>query len=231
MLILRAWRRVATLSLIVLAITLRAEPASAFWLLGFSTADTQPAGTAGFIGGTGGQLTEASSKLSFTPYLAHAGLRLGLWDGVDVGYRLCTVALPYNTGGPTLGGQLDVKLRLTTATAPTGFALGVSGANAFVDFSGQQSVAWSPGAYFILSHGVGARVTASIEGRYVYTWVPGPDNQLHAAGGSAGLKIDLHPGLSIRPEVGFFDFVGTINGQPANGWGLQYGAVLAARVW
>lgn len=229
-------RRSAGLRFAALALALlSATPARAFWLLGFSTAATQTPGTAGFIGGTGGQLTVVQDKASFTPYLAHAGLRLGILDDLDVGYRLCTVALPYNAGGPVLGGQLDVKLRLTALTSRWAFAVGASGANAFLQFAGATSTAWSPGAYAILSHPLSRRIDWALDARYVRSYVEpsgnAPAGLLDAVGGSAGLKIDLLPHVAVRPELGLFDFMGTIHGEAANGWGLQYGAVLSAQAW
>ncbi len=218
---------------LLLALPLLAFPARAraFWLLGFSSAETQPPGTAGFIGGTGGQLTEVRGALSYTPFLAHAGLRVGLLPDLDIGYRLTTVALPYNEGGPTLGGQLDLKLRLTPEGAAWRFAVGADGALAWLDFAGSSELAWSPVGFALLTHALGRGVDGSLEARYAYTAVPGPGNDLHAIGGSAGLKIDLGAGAALRPELGAFDFVGQLRGATANGWGVQYGAVLSARAW
>ncbi len=206
-------------------------PAQAFWLLGFSTAETQPAATAGFIGGTGGQLTVVDGKTSFTPYLAHAGLRVGILDWLDAGYRLCTVSLPYNEEGPTLGGELDVKARWTPRSWPVQAAVGAVFANAYLDFQGQSSLAYSPGAFLLASRAFGPSLTGTVEARYAYSWVPTTGNQLHAIGGSLGLAIALGKGVSVRPEIGAFDFVGTLGGAPANGLGVQFGAVLAARAF
>ncbi|MHB8418662.1 MAG: hypothetical protein ACYDCL_11330 [Myxococcales bacterium] len=224
-------RRSAVLLPLLLLLLSWAAPARAFWLLGFSTADTQPQWTGGFIGGTGGQLTFVGDKLSFTPFLAHAGLRVGLTDWLDVGYRLCTVTLPYNQGGPVLGGQLDFKARWTPRTWAVQSAVGADFANAYLDLAGQPSVAWSPGAYLLVSRALSKKLTGTLEARYAYVWVPGASNELHSIGGSAGLAIALSPTVSVRPELGAFDFVGSIHGAPANGVGLQYGAVLAARAF
>ncbi len=224
------WRRLAGAAL-ALGLALVPGQARAFWLLGFSTAETQAPWTGGFIGGTGGQITWVGGKLSFTPYLAHAGLRLGLTDWLDAGYRLCTVAMPYNEGGPTLGGQLDVKARWTPRAWRVQSAVGATFANAYLDLAGTSSLAYSPGAYAIVSRPFGQTVTGSLEARYAYTWLPGVESELHAIGGSVGMAIALGRGVSVRPEIGAFDFIGRIHGASESGLGLQYGAVLAARAF
>ena len=232
-------RKWLVLLAVVLCQAVPAGQAHAFWLLGFSTADTQAPGTAGFIGGTGGQLTfvnaNGNSNSNYTPYLAHAGIRFGLWDGFDLGYRLCTVALPYNANGPSLGGELDVKWRLSGPQDPWRFAVGAGFANSFLDNMDSTATAWSPGAFFILTTALAPGTDISFESRYAYTWVDRfngfGNNSLNAFGESVGLKMDIKPGLSARPEVGLFRFLGDIGGQSNDGWGFQYGIVLAARAW
>jgi len=78
-----------------------------------------PEGRFAAIAGTGGQYSSVGSpqRNSFTPFLPHAGLRYGFADGWDVGYRLTQVALPYSGVGPSLGGEIDVKRRLTAPRA------------------------------------------------------------------------------------------------------------------
>lgn len=102
---MRAWKTLAILITTLLAIGFLAPPARAFWLLGFSTADTLPSGHVGFIAGTGGQFSDVGhpKETSFTPFLPHAGIRLGLTERIDVGYRLTQVALPFSSVGPSLG--------------------------------------------------------------------------------------------------------------------------------
>ncbi|MHB1844172.1 MAG: hypothetical protein ACYCWW_04975 [Deltaproteobacteria bacterium] len=221
--------------LLLTFVALAPGSARAFWLLGFSTAETQPPWSGSFIGGTGGQLTVVDGVTSYTPFLAHAGLRVGILNDLDVGYRLTTVALPYNQGGPVLGSQLDAKLRITPEGASWRFAAGLDGAFAYLDFTGTNEAAYSPGTYAILSHRLRSGVDGSLEGRYAYTLVPqangNPANDLHAIGGSAGLKIELGKGTALRPEIGLFDFVGHIAGRAADGFGLQYGAVFSALAW
>lgn len=213
--------------------------AGAFWLLGFSTADTQAPGTGSFIGGTGGQLTSVSlssgARPSFTPYLAHAGIRLGILRDVDIGYRLCTVPLPYNLSGPSLGGEVDLKWRLSPVDSAWRLAVGAGMANAYLDFVGINTLAWSPGAFVLVTRTVNDKLDLTAQTRSVYTWArpvsQGAGNSVTALGESVGVKLALSESTSVRPEVGLFRFLGSLGGGSANGWGFQYGAVLSARVW
>ncbi len=211
-----------------------AAPADAFWLLGFSTAQTLGPGEVGVISGTGGQFTTAGHppRDSFTPALAHAGLRVGLVDRLDVGYRLVTVPLPFGVVGPTLASAVDLKLRLTPAGAGWPVALVAGGAAAYLALDGQDRWAWSPGAALVLSRDLRDGLTLTVNARYLYAAIPdGPggagSNEVQIAGGSASARIALRPGLAVIPELGLFRAVGRLRGAPADGLGLQYGAVLA----
>ncbi len=209
-------------------------PVYAFWLLGFSTADTVPAGHVGFITGTGGQLTDVGhpKEASFTPFLTHAGLRLGLTDRVDIGYRLTQVALPFTSVGPTLGGEVDLKLRLMDLADMWQAALVIGGAYSFLQISGQSESAWSPGMDLMISRELGPGLWLITELRYVYTAIPtGPggvaQNYLNAVGPDLGFKIAFTPQVSLVPEIGLFDFIGRLERRNASGLGFQYGAVLS----
>lgn len=211
--------------------------ARAFWLLNFQTAATLPPGGAGFIGGTGGQFTSVGSppRASFTPFLAHAGIRVGLIDRLDAGYRLCTVALPYSSAGPTLGEETDLKFQLTPSNAS--WQVGIIGGvgYAYLLLSGQSRDAWAPGANLIVSRAVSSRIDLSWNFRYVDTFISsgpgGPGaNQVQAYGGGMGIKVALGPTLAVLPEVGAFDFRGRLSGVPVDGYGFQYGVVLSARI-
>jgi len=212
------------------------RPAAAFWLLGFSTADTLSPGDFSAIAGTGGQYSSVGnpSHSSFTPFLAHAGLRVGLADGWDVGYRLTPVALPFASAGPTLGGEIDVRHRLTPADSAWQAAVVVGAAYAYLDLSGQSRSAWSPGVDLMVSRAITPRYTAISELRYVYTAIPTASggegaNHLNATGVDLGVRIGLTRTVSLVPEVGVFDFAGRLTSRSANGIGVQYGAVLAFR--
>ena len=224
-------------------LALLCAPARAFWLLGFSPAETTPAGTLSFISGTGGQLTTSgpASKLNYTPSLSHAGIRLGLTDSLDAGYRLVQVALPFSAAGPTLASEVDVKWRLTDPSSTWQAAFVPTLAYGYVLLNGVSRDAWSPGADLVLSRCVdwrGARVFTEL--RYLYAAVgsaPGGSSgtYLHAAGNDWGMKIPLTPDISLVPEAGLFDFIGRNMGARANGVGFQYGAVLSVtglpRLW
>jgi hypothetical protein len=223
--------------LLLASVALFPAPARAFWLLGFSTADTLPPGGIGAIAGTGGQYSRVGSPAtsSFTPFLAHAGFRLGVTDGFDIGYRLAQVALPFPKVGPTLGSEIDGRLRLTPAQAPWQASFVVGVAYSYLEIADVSKNAWSPGADLMLSHAFSPRYALISELRYVYTEItdaPGgaAGNHLHAAGGDLGAKITFTPSVSLIPEVGLFDFSGNLGGRSANGFGFQYGAVLSFRL-
>ena len=228
-------RRFLTLALVA-GVVLIPRPAAAFWLLGFSTADTLPPGGFAAIAGTGGQYSSVGnpSRSSFTPFLPHAGLRVGLADGWDIGYRLTQVALPFSSVGPSLGGEIDVKHRLTPADSVWQAAVVVGAAYSYLDLSGQSKSAWSPGVDFVVSRAITPRYAAISELRYVYTAVPtaaGGEgaNHLSATGIDLGLRIGLTGTVSVVPEVGLFDFAGRLTNRGASGIAAQYGAVLAFR--
>jgi hypothetical protein len=215
-------------------VLLSARSASAFWLLGFSTADTLPPGHIGFIAGTGGQFADVGrpKKTSFTPFLAHAGIRLGLTDRIDVGYRLTQTAIPFSSAGTTLGGEADVKYRLTPAGETWQAAIVAGGAYGYLDLEGENREAWSPGIDLMASRKLNSRFFLLTELRYVYTAIPTAPggisgNYLHAIGPDLGLKIGLTPQISLVPETGLFDFIGRFQRKDASGLGYQYGVVLA----
>jgi hypothetical protein len=210
--------------------------ADAFWLLGFSTADTLPAGDFAAIAGTGGQYSSVGDprRSSFTGFLPHAGIRVGITDGLDIGYRLTQVALPFSSVGPSLGGEIDLKYRLTPADSPWQVALVGGMAYSYLEISGQSRDAWSPGIDLVVSHVLSPTYAAITEFRYVYTAIPSAvggqgGNHLNAAGMDLGMRIRINDRVSLVPEVGLFDFAGQMSGRGANGIGAQYGAVLAFR--
>lgn len=231
-----AWRALATA--LAAALVLIPSQARAFWLLGFSSADTLPPGAFGAIAGTGGQLTSVGhpEKTSFTPFLAHAGFRLGVADGWDIGYRLVQAPLPFSSVGPSLGGELDGRYRLTAADAPWQASVVAGAAYSYLEISGVSKNAWSPGVDLMLSHVLTPKYTFISEIREVYTEVTsGPGgaahNYVNAAGADIGMKIALTPTVSLVPEMGLFNFTGSLLGRNANGIGFQYGAVLSFRLW
>ena len=174
------------------------------------------------------------SRANFTPFLAHAGLRYGVADGWDVGYRLATVALPYYSVGPSLGGEIDVKHRLTAKTSPWQVSLVGGVGYSYLAISGHSRSAWSPGADIVFSHALSRRTKMFSEIRYVYTSIPtatggGAANHFQAFGPGLGLKTMLTKAVSLSPEVGVFDFTGRLAAAQADGVGFQYGAVLGFR--
>ena len=212
--------------------------ASAFWLLGFSDANTLPAEALGMIAGTGTQYSKVGNppKSSSTIFLPHAGFRLGLSDNVDIGYRLTQVALPYSSVGPSLGSEIDLKYRFTKPDSVWQAAFVAGAAYALLDISGQSKNAWSPGVDLIVSKALNEKYTFISELRYVYTAIPTapggePGNNVTALGTDIGLKIKLTDQVSLIPELGIFDLRGSLIGRNANGFAVQAGAVLSVRVW
>lgn len=209
------------------------RPAAAFWLLGFAPADTLPEGRFAAIAGTGGQYSSVGSpqRNSFTPFLPHAGLRYGFADGWDVGYRLTQVALPYSGVGPSLGGEIDVKRRLTAPGSTWQAAIVLGAAYSYLDIAGASKSAYSPGIDLVVSRTLTPKATLISELRYVYTAIPSATggakgNYVHAAGVDLGARFSLTHTVSVTPEVGVFDFAGGLRGRTANGVAAQYGAVL-----
>ncbi len=218
----------------VLCVLLAPAPAQAFWLLGFAPAQTISPGTLGFISGTGGQFSRVGdpAKSSFTPSLAHAGLRLGLTDRLDVGYRLCTVPLPFNSVGPSLGSEIDAKFRLTNPEDRWQTSFVLSGAYAYLAIAGQSKNAWSPGADVVLSREMNRRLNFFSELRYVYTAIPSApqganSNYVHAFGPAVGAKFSWTSEVAVVPEIGVFNFQGRLAGKAADGFAAQYGVVFS----
>ncbi len=206
--------------------------ASAFWLLNFGTASTLSPGDWGFIGGTGGQYTLVYEQSNFTPSLAHAGIRIGLLNGLDIGYRLTALAMPYNSVGPTLGSAVDIKWRVTQANALWQFCVIAGVGYAYLNLLNKPRSAYAPGVAISLTHKIFDKDYITFNGRYVDTYFPiaaGGENanKLQAIGGSVGFKIPLGDVISLMPEAGLFNFQGKIANQTYNGFGFQYGAVLS----
>ena len=203
------------------------------WLLGFSPADTVTPGSYSAMTGTGGQWSSVGTprRDNFTPFLAHAGIRTGLTDSWDIGYRLATVVLPYSSVGPSLGAAIDVKHRLTARESPWQVAVVAGMGYAYLDIQGQSKNAWSPGVDVIISQPIDPGYTAFVDLRYIYTEMPSASggataNHFQVFGTGAGVKINLKKNVSMTPEIGVFNFNGSMVNQTANGIGVQYGVVL-----
>lgn len=224
------------LAIMLTTTLLSSQAVAGSWLLGFSPAETLPAGAYSAIVGTGGQVSSVGDphRTSFTPFLAHAGFRAGLADGWDIGYRLATIALPYSSVGPSLGAEIDVKHRLTSQDSPWQVAILGGIGYAYLDIQNQSRSAWSPGVDMIVSHQVAPRYIAFSDLRYVYTEISSANggasaNHFQAFGPGIGVKYKFTDAISLTPEIGVFNFQGKLLGQSANGIGVQYGAVLGFR--
>ncbi len=200
------------------------------WLLNFGTASTQQPGQVAFISGTGAQLTfiQSPSSTNFTPFLAHAGIRIGLFQGVDIGYRLCTVPLPYSSAGPSLGAATDLKVRLTPKDAPWQFSLIGGGGLAYVTLQDKAKTAWSPGGALVLSTNISSATLITFNARYTESYIVtaaggASQNYARAIGGSLGLTHNMSDVLAISPELGIFGLQGKIADSATNGIGIQAG--------
>ncbi|MGN6179451.1 MAG: hypothetical protein ACTHNW_09745 [Mucilaginibacter sp.] len=223
-------KKIITLTFLIL---LSCKVSHAQWLLNFGSAATLQPGQAAFISGTGAQLTLINnpSASNFTPFLAHAGIRVGLFKGVDIGYRLCTVPLPYSSAGPSLGAATDLKIRLTSKNSPLQFSLIGGGGLAYVTLQNKSKTAWSPGGALVFSENVSASTSLTLNARYTESYIvtaygAGSQNYARAIGGSVGLTHNFNDVLAILPEVGLFDLEGKIADKPTNGLGIQVGTVL-----
>jgi len=203
------------------------------WLLNFGTAATVAPKDFAFISGTGGQVTFIKNPASnnFTPFLAHAGLRLGILSNVDIGYRLCTVTMPWSSVGPTLGSAFDAKIRLTPTTAPYQVAVIVGGGYAYLSILNNHKSAWSPGTAVSVTRQLNSSSSITFNGRLMQTVIPTAlggkaNNYVNIWGGSIGWAHNLNSVVGIIPEIGIFDVKGEMNHFTSNGIGLQAGMVL-----
>ena len=203
------------------------------WVLNFGTANTVQPKDFVFISGTGAQFTfiKTPATSNYTPFLAHAGLRLGLTRNLDIGYRLCTVPLPWTSVAPTLGSAVDIKLRLTNQASRYQCAVIAGGGYAYIKMLNNNKSAWSPGVAVSVTTPLNDKTLITINGRVLQTLIPsaiGGDksNYVNIIGGSVGLSTNLNSVIAIMPEFGIFSLRGKINNIQNNGIGLQVGVVL-----
>lgn len=203
------------------------------WVLNFGTAATVQPKNFVFISGTGGQVTyiKNPNTANFTPFLAHAGIRVGVLKNLDIGYRLCTILLPWTAIGPTLGSAIDAKLRLTNNTAPYQIAVIAGGGYAYLKIFDNHKSAWSPGMALSITKQLNKTTSITFNSRLLQTVLPTAvggkmDNYVNVIGESIGLSGNLNSVIGIMPEIGIFHLTGKINNIESNGIGLQAGIVL-----
>jgi hypothetical protein len=207
----------------------------AFWVVNFGPAAPAQPGHLAFVGGMGGQVVFAGepTRTSAVFFIPHAGLRVGLLDHLDVGFRLAPLPLPYGTVGPGLGGNIDVKVLVTPRAWRWHFALDAGAGLAHALVNDQGRVAWSPNAAALLSARLGERTWLTFMARYAYIGITSATggesaNHVHVVGGTAGLRLQLTERVALMPELGAFRYLGAIGGQEVNGVAGQYGIVLGA---
>ena len=207
--------------------------AKAQWVLNFGTANTVQPKDFVFISGTGAQFTfiKTPATSNYTPFLAHAGLRLGLTKNLDIGYRLCTVPLPWTSVAPTLGSAVDLKLRLTNQNSRYQCAVIAGAGYAYIKILDNNKSAWSPGIAVSVTTPLNNKTLITINARLLQTLIPSAvggseSNYVNIIGGSIGLSTNLNSVIAIMPEFGIFNLRGKINNVENNGIGLQVGVVL-----
>ncbi len=207
-----------------------------FWLLNYQDARTLAPQKLNASAGTSVRWTDIGTPRlsSVTPFVPHAGIRMGIVDSLDVGYRLCTVPSPYNVMTPPIGGALDIKWSLTPSTNPWQAAILAGMAYAYAMTNGVGNSAYGPGGSLILSRNYSPALDFVFEAGYFYTQLPtltasttAPSNYFHTLVLGTGAQIALREGTTVfTPEVGILGFMGKMNGVSKNGVGLQLGAVI-----
>jgi hypothetical protein len=210
------------------------QQAHAIWVVNFGPAKTLPRGRVGFAAGMGGQAVFVGDPLQANAFffIPHAGLRVGLAERVDIGWRLAPVPLPFATVGPGFGANIDTKVHVTPADSKVQLSLigGIGLAHVLV--LNEHRIAWSPNGAALVSFHLNDTITLTTMGRYVYLAIPtapggSASNFVHIAGPSLGLKIDVLPRVSVLPEIGGYWYEGRMNDVRTSGPGFQYGVMLA----
>ena len=209
----------------------------AFWVVNFGPAAPVQPGHVAFVGGMGGQVVFAGepTRTSAVFFIPHAGLRVGLFERLDVGFRLAPLPLPYASVGPGLGGNFDVKVLLTPRAWRWHIALDVGAGIAHARINNQGRLAWSPNGAALVSARLGQTTWLTFMARYAYigiTSAAGGEgaNHVHVVGGSVGLRLQLTERVALMPELGVYRYIGAIGGQGGNGFAGQYGVVLGASI-
>lgn len=209
----------------------------AFWVVNFGPAAPVQPGHVAFVGGMGGQVVFAGepTRTSAVFFIPHAGLRVGLFDRLDAGFRLAPLPLPYASVGPGLGGNLDVKVLLTPREWRWHVALDVGAGLAHALVNDQGRLAWSPNGAALVSARLGQTTWLTFMARYAYIGITSAAggqsaNHVHVVGGSVGLRLQLTERVALMPELGAFRYIGAIGGQEVNGFAGQYGIVLGASI-
>lgn len=205
-----------------------------FWVVNFGTARTLHKGKFGFAAGMGGQMVFLGQPKSTSGFftIPHAGFRYGLGERIDAGLRLAPIPLPFSMVGPGFGVNLDVKYRFTKPESKFDFGvvLGFGGAHVLIEESTRY--AYSPNAALLGTYNVNETTHVTAMTRFVNLAIPtapkgSSANYVNIAGVSFGLKKDIRPNISILPEIGVYNYSGSIVGVDKSGPGFQYGLMIA----
>jgi hypothetical protein len=230
----QALGRCCQMSLIAgLGVLLGTEPAHAFWVVNFGPAMPSKPGSTSFVGGMGGQVVFVGEPTtsSATFFIPHAGIRYGLADWVDVGYRLAPMPLPFSSVGPGLGGNVDFKFGLSPRDWPVQVGLDLGAGLGYARVSNVDKVAYSPNGALLLTSHLSDTLSLTGMGRYAHIAFPtasggAAGNFVNISGASIGLKWQFNPRVALLPEVGAYWYDGQMNGVRASGPAFQYGVVL-----
>jgi hypothetical protein len=164
--------------------------------------------------------------------IPHAGFRYGIAERLDAGLRLAPIPLPFASVGPGFGVNLDVKYCFTPPQNifTCAFVLGAGGAHVLLEEVSRY--AYSPNGALLGTFRLKEGTHATVMARYVYLAIPtapkGSDaNNVHISGVSFGIRKVTKSGISILPEVGVYNYDGTLIGIDKSGPGLQYGLMIA----
>lgn len=223
-----------TLLAFVFLMLLLPESLFSFWVVNFGTARTLAPRRFGFAAGLGGQMVFLGNPQRTSGFftIPHAGFRYGLFQNMDAGFRLAPVPLPFSSVGPGFGVNLDVKYCFTKPEAKVHFALILGAGAAHVLLEEKTRYAYSPNAALLTTFKLNESTHFTVMGRYVNLPIPTAPggekaNFVNIGGFSFGLKKDIHPNISIYPEVGAYWYDGQIGAVSKAGPGFQYGIMIA----
>jgi len=226
--------RIYSVLKIVLVLAIGTSTAQAFWVVNFGSANTMTPGKVGFAAGMGGQVVRTGEPAQTNAFflIPHAGFRYGLFERIDIGWRLAPIPLPYSTVGPGFGANIDAKLLLNAPEADWRVAVIAGLGGAHVMILDHARMAYSPNAALLLSTSLSVRTHLTFMGRYVYLAIPTAagaeaQNFVHIGGASVGIKYQLNEQISLLPEFGVYWYEGAIAGKRTAGPGAQYGLMLS----
>jgi len=206
-----------------------------FGVVNFGTARTLSPHRIGSAAVTGGEqmvFLGHPQKTSAFFTIPHAGLRLGLAKGLDVGLRLAPIPLPFASVGPRFGVNLDMKICFTNSESKIQFAIVLGAGGAHVLIQNNTRLANSPNAAILASVKMNDKTQFTVMGRFVSLAIPtafhrAKGNFVNISKASFGLKRNITESISILPEVGVYWYEEHLKSARASGPGFQFGVMLS----